>query len=186
VVAPSLVPKGASERVKTDRRDAVRLARLHRAGELTPIRAPSVAEEAVRDLVRARAAVLGDRKRTQQRLTAMLMRHGRIWRDGCYWTAAHRQQLAAQRFDDPALASAVGFYRAALDTRETELAAIEAELAGWALPQHLAAAAARLLPGDRAAQRADPGRGGGGLAAVRLRAGVHGLHRAGPLGVLQR
>jgi transposase len=54
-----------------------RLARLHRAGELTPIRVPSPAEEAVRDLVRARAALLADRKRAQQRITAMLMRHGR-------------------------------------------------------------------------------------------------------------
>ncbi|HEY3033837.1 MAG TPA: IS110 family transposase [Streptosporangiaceae bacterium] len=144
VVAPSLIPKGASERVKTDRRDAARLARLHRAGELTPIRVPSVAEEAIRDLVRARAAVLSDRKRAQQRLTAMLMRHGRVWRDGCYWTAAHRQWLTAQRFDDPALTTAVAFYRAALETRETELAAIEAELAARSLPQHLAAAVARL------------------------------------------
>ena len=54
------------------------LARLHRAGELTAIRVPTPAEEAVRDLVRVRAAVLADRKRAQQRLTAVLMRHGRI------------------------------------------------------------------------------------------------------------
>lgn len=63
VVAPSLIPKGGSERVKTDKRDAARLARLHRAGELTPVRVPAPAEEAVRDLARVRAAVLADRKR---------------------------------------------------------------------------------------------------------------------------
>jgi len=71
VVAPSLIPKGSSDRVKTDRRDAIRLARLHRAGELTAIRVPTPAQEAVRDLVRARADVLDDRKRMQRRLNAM-------------------------------------------------------------------------------------------------------------------
>src|SRR6266480_7093707 len=108
------------------------LARLHRAGELTPIRVPAPAEEAVRDLARVRAAVLADRKRAQQRLTAMLMRHGRIWRDGSYWTGPHRAWIAAQSFGEPALATALAFYRATLDTRETELACIEAELAPWA------------------------------------------------------
>jgi len=90
VVAPSLIPRRAGERVKTGKRDASRLARLHRAGELTAIRVPAEAEEAVRDLVRVRAALLADRKRTQQRITAMLMPHGRTWR-GTYWTAAHEQ-----------------------------------------------------------------------------------------------
>jgi transposase len=82
VVAPSLIPRRAGDRVKTDRRDAGRLARLLRAGELTAIRVPSPAEEAVRDLVRARAALLAGRKRAQQRITAMLMRHGRVWPSG--------------------------------------------------------------------------------------------------------
>lgn len=63
VVAPSLIPKGGSDKVKTDKRDSRRLARLGRAGELTPIRVPSPGEEAVRDLARARDAVLADRKR---------------------------------------------------------------------------------------------------------------------------
>jgi transposase len=76
------------------------LARLHRAGELTAIRVPTPAEEAVRDLVRARGDVLDDRKRMQQRLTAVLMRHGRIWRGGSTWTVAHRQWIAGQVFDE--------------------------------------------------------------------------------------
>ena len=79
------------------------MARLHRAGELTAIRVPTPAEEAVRDLVRARADVLDDRKRMQQRLSAVLVRHGRIWRGGGKWTAAHRQWIAGQVFDEPAL-----------------------------------------------------------------------------------
>ena len=65
VVAPSLIPKGGSDRVKTDKRDSFRMARLHRAGELTAIRVPSPAEAAVRDLARARPAVRSDRTRAQ-------------------------------------------------------------------------------------------------------------------------
>ena len=144
VVAPSLVPKGGSDKVKTDRRDAVRLARMLRAGELVPVRVPAPAQEAVRDLVRTRAALLADRKRAQQRLTAVLMRHGRIWRGGSYWTLAHRAWIARQEFAGPALASAVGFARAALATRESELAAVEAELMPWAGREPLAPQVARL------------------------------------------
>jgi transposase len=143
VVAPSLIPRRAGERVKTDKRDASRLARLHRAGELTPIRVPAEAEEAVRDLVRARAALLADRKRAQQRVTAMLMRHGRVWRSA-YWTQAHEQWIAGQRFAEPALAAAVAHYRAALDTRRAELDAIEAELEPWAGRPPLAGPVTRL------------------------------------------
>jgi transposase len=144
VVAPSLIPKGGSDKVKTDRRDSCRQARLHRAGELTPVRVPTRAEEAVRDLVRVRAALLADRKRAQQRLHAVLMRHGCIWTAGSYWTAAHRAWIAAQRFSEPALAAAVAHYRGALDTREAELAAIEAALAPWAAREPLAGPVARL------------------------------------------
>ena len=77
----------------------------------------------MRDLVRARDAVLADRKRAQQRLTAVLMRHGRIWRGATYWTAAHRSWIASQRYGEPALTAAIGYYRAALAIREAELAA---------------------------------------------------------------
>jgi transposase len=144
VVAPSLIPKGSSDRVKTDRRDAIRLARLHRAGELTAIRVPTPAEEAVRDLVRARADVLGDRKRMQQRLSAVLMRHGRVWRGGSTWTLAHRAWIGQQVFDEPALNRVVATYRGGLAAREAELAAVEAELASWAVAPPLAPTVARL------------------------------------------
>jgi transposase len=143
VVAPSLIPRRAGDRVKTDRRDASRLARLHRAGELTAIRVPAEAEEAVRDLVRARAALMADRRRAQQRITAMLLRHGRAWR-GTSWTQAHERWIAAQRFGEPALALALAHYRAALDTRRAELDAVEAELAPWAGKPPLGEAVARL------------------------------------------
>lgn len=144
VVAPSLIPKGSSDRVKTDKRDAIRLARLHRAGELTAIRVPTPAEEAVRDLVRARADVLDDRKRMQQRLNAVLMRHGRIWRGGSKWTLAHRAWIGQQVFDEPALNRVVATYRAGLAAREAELAAVEAELATWTAAPPLATTIAKL------------------------------------------
>ena len=108
------------------------------------MRVPSPAEEAVRDLVRARDAMLADRKRAQQRLTAVLMRHGRIWRGATYWTAAHRAWIAAQRYGEPALAAAVGYYRATLAVREAELASLEAELIPWAAREPLAGPVARL------------------------------------------
>jgi len=143
VVAPSLIPRRAGDRVKTDRRGASRLARLHRAGELTAIRVPAEAEEAVWDLVRARAALMADRRRARQRITAMLLRHGRAWR-GTSWTEAQERWIAGQRFGEPALALALAHYRAALDTRRAELGAVEAELAAWAGKPPLGAAVARL------------------------------------------
>src|ERR1041385_463220 len=101
------------------------------------------AEEAVWDLVRARAALMADRRRAQQRITAMLLRHGRAWR-GTSWTEAHERWIAGQRFGEPALASALAHYRAALDTRRAELDAVEAELAAWADKPPLGEAVARL------------------------------------------
>jgi transposase len=75
VVAPALIPKRAGERIKTNRRDAVTLARLHRAGELTGVWTPHEAHEAVRDLVRAREAAADDLRRKRQQLLSFLLRH---------------------------------------------------------------------------------------------------------------
>src|SRR5204863_9720258 len=86
VVAPSLIPKAPGDRVKTDRRDCRRLARLHRAGELVAIRVPTVQEEAVRDLCRARVDMVEDRTRARHLLSKFLLRHGRPWRGGNAWT----------------------------------------------------------------------------------------------------
>jgi transposase len=144
VIAPSLVPKGASDRVKTDRRDAVRLALALRAGMLTAVRVPSPGEEAVRDLVRARGDLLDDRKRMQQRLNALLLRHGRAWDGGAKWTFAHRTRVDRQRFDEPAMQETLDAYRGALEAREAELRAAEARLSAWAGREPLAPAVARL------------------------------------------
>jgi transposase len=130
VIAPALIPKAPADRVKTDRRDCQRLARLHRAGELVAIRVPSEAEEAVRDLCRARADLVEDRTRTRHRLSKFLLRHDRIWRDTA-WTGRHEQWLAGQRFDEPGLQATFGHYRAMAAARDAELAALEADLSHW-------------------------------------------------------
>lgn len=102
VVAPSLIPKKPGERVKTNRRDAVTLARLLRAGELTSVWVPDAVHEAVRDLVRAREAAAQDLRRKRQQLLSFLLRHGRIFDGRKHWTMAHRRWLADQKFDHPA------------------------------------------------------------------------------------
>jgi transposase len=102
VVAPALIPKRSGERIKTNRRDAVTLARLHRAGELTGVWAPGAAHEAVRDLVRAREAAADDLRRKRQQLLSFLLRHSRIYSGGGHWTLAHRRWLADQKFEHAA------------------------------------------------------------------------------------
>src|SRR5215470_346929 len=90
VVAPTLVPVKAGDRVKTDRRDAVRLARSYRAGDLTPVWVPDATHEALRDLVRAREAAKKDQLRARQRLGKFLLRHGRQRPTAMKaWTRAH-------------------------------------------------------------------------------------------------
>jgi len=86
VVAPSLIPKKPGERVKTNRRDAVSLARLLRAGELTSVWVPDAVHEAVRDLVRAREAAAQDLRRKRQQLLSFLLRHGHIFDGRKHWT----------------------------------------------------------------------------------------------------
>ena len=102
VVAPALIPKRSGERIKTNRRDAVTLARLHRAGELTGVWTPDAAHEAVRDLVRAREAATDDLRRKRQQLLSFLLRHSRIYSGGGHWTMAHRRWLANQKFEHAA------------------------------------------------------------------------------------
>lgn len=131
VIAPSLIPTRSGDRVKTDKRDAKRLAVLFRAGQLTSVRVPEVAEEAVRDLCRARADMIIDRSRARLRLGTFLLRHGRVWRDGDNWTMKHERWICAQRFGDRALTQTLSHYRATLTARDAALAAVEADLVAW-------------------------------------------------------
>jgi transposase len=102
VVAPSLIPRKSGERIKTNRRDAVTLARSLRAGDLTSVWVPDVIHEAVRDLSRAREAAGEDVRKKRQQLLSFLLRHGRIFSGRKHWSLAHRRWLAEQKFEHPA------------------------------------------------------------------------------------
>ena len=102
VVAPSLIPSKPGDRVKTDRRDASSLAKLHRAGELTAVWVPDAAHEAMRDLVRARATAVRVLGKARQHLQGFLLRHGRIYAGRTTWTLAYRRWLTTLRFQHPA------------------------------------------------------------------------------------
>lgn len=102
VIAPSLVPQKASARVKTDRRDALNLARLFRAGELTPVHVPDEADEAIRDLIRVRLAAVEDLRRCRQRIKGFMLRYGRRYSGKSSWTPGHLNYLSLQKFEHPA------------------------------------------------------------------------------------
>lgn len=102
VVAPSLIPTRAGERIKTDRRDARKLARLHRAGELTAVHVPEASDEAMRDLCRARTDAVQDLRRSRAQLKAFLLRHGYRYTGKSAWTEAHRRYLRELVLPHPA------------------------------------------------------------------------------------
>jgi len=128
VVAPSLIPRKPGERIKTDRRDAVKLARLDRARELSPIYVPTSDDEAVRDLVRAREDVRKDLTAARNRLAKFLLRHGRIYRQGRNWTVRHRQWLNVQTFEHPAEKLTFDHYLAAVDHQDACRSDLEKEI----------------------------------------------------------
>ena len=101
VVAPSLIPRKPGDRIKTDRRDAISLAKLHRAGELTAVWVPDPAHEAIRDLVRARLAAVRSLRQARQQLSGFLLRHGHHYHRPA-WTLMHRRWMAGLRFDQAA------------------------------------------------------------------------------------
>jgi len=94
VVAPSSIPRPPGERVKTDRRDAMKLARLARVGELTAVRVPDGADEAIRDLVRGREDAVREQRNARHRLKALLLRNGIPYSGRSSWGAAHLRWLA--------------------------------------------------------------------------------------------
>lgn len=102
VVAPSLIPKKPGDRVKTDRRDAMRLAQLYRAGDLSPVYVPNVDDEAIRDLSRAREDAMLDQKAARQRLKSFLLRHGIRYEGRANWNEAHLRWLSELILPTPA------------------------------------------------------------------------------------
>jgi transposase len=134
VIAPSLVPTKAGDRVKTDRKDAARLARCYRAGDLTAVWVPDAATEALRDLVRAREVTKQDQLRARHRVSKFLLRHGCQRPDGMRpWTRAHAQWLARQTFAGPTLQVVYEEYRAALALLTDRVVRLERAI-GAALP----------------------------------------------------
>jgi transposase len=129
VVAPTLIPVKAGDRVKTDRRDAEKLARLHRAGELTPVWVPDAEHEALRDLVRAREAAKSDQRRSRQRLLKFLLRRG------CTppakmrsWTDKHRAWVMELKFEQRALEETLTDYATEVDHQAKRVARLERSL----------------------------------------------------------
>lgn len=94
LVAPSSIPKRSGDRVKTGRRDALLLARLARAGELSAVRVPDAADDALRDVVRAREDAVREQRNARHRLKALLLRNGVLYAGRTAWTAAHQRWLA--------------------------------------------------------------------------------------------
>jgi transposase len=135
VVAPSLIPKKASDKVKTDRRDADQLARLHRAGELTAIHVPDQEDEAIRDLIRARHSAMDDLRKARHRLKGFLLRLGFRYTGKSSWTDAHKRYLSGLVMPQPPQQIAFQEYIHAIDDAGQRLdrltqSVLEA-LAGW-------------------------------------------------------
>lgn len=114
VIAVAKMPKRPGERIKTDRRDALVLARYLRSGELTPVTIPDARDEALRDLSRAREDALRARLKARQQLKALLLRHGHRYTGKTSWTAAHERYLGQVSFAHPAQNIAYAEYRAAV------------------------------------------------------------------------
>lgn len=137
VVAPSSIPKRSGDRVKTDRRDALLLARLARAGELTAVRVPAAADEAVRDLVRAREDAVREQRNARHRLKALLLRNGVLYAGRTAWTAAHQRWLATLKLPHPAQQIALQEYLHAVADATARTARLEQSLRdalpGWPL-----------------------------------------------------
>jgi transposase len=128
VVAPSQIPKKAGDRVKTDRRDAVQLARLLRSGDLTPVYVPAVDDEAIRDVVRAREDALKDIKAVKARLKAFLLRQDIRYEGRATWGAAHLRWLAEVVCPTPAQQIVFQEYVRAVSEQTERLQRLDAEL----------------------------------------------------------
>ena len=127
VIAPSRIPKSPTDRIKNDHRDAVSLARLLRAGELTPVWVPDSTHEAMRNLVRARAAAKCDCRIAKQRIQSMLLRTGRRY-DKKPWGYRHRVWLADQTFPLPSQQIAFQHYCQSLEQIESRIQQLDQEI----------------------------------------------------------
>jgi transposase len=128
VVAPSLIPRKAGERMKTDRRDALMLARLHRAGELTPVWVPDEEQEAMRDLSRAREDMKSLELKARQRLGAFLLRHEKVYAGKSRWTQRHWRWLSEVQLEQPLQHLVLQEYMDTLKSLQRRVAQLEAQM----------------------------------------------------------
>jgi transposase len=130
VCAPGLIPRGPSDRVKTDQRDAERLVRLLIAGELRAVAVPSVEAESLRDLVRAREDLRGDLMSARHRVSKLLLRHDvRFGGTQRNWTQPHLRWLSTVRFDQPGTQAAFDDYRGAVEALVIRRSELERQIA---------------------------------------------------------
>ena len=129
VVAPSKIPKTDSDRVKTDRRDARKLARLFRSGELVFVNVPDVADEVIRDVCRGRTDAAEVRGRARQQLGALLLRNGHRYGGGSPWSEAHMRYLRELVLPDPAQKFVLEEYLQRVDASAAQVERIEAQMA---------------------------------------------------------
>lgn len=125
VVAPSSIPKRSGDRVKTDRRDAMMLARLSRSGDLSAVRVPGAGDEAVRDLVRAREDAVRECRNARHRLKALLLRNGIPYAGKTSWTAAHLRWLATLKMEHAAQQIAFQEYLHSITEATARIARLE-------------------------------------------------------------
>jgi transposase len=137
VVAPSSIPRRSGDRVKTDRRDAMMLARLSRSGDLTAVRVPGAGDEAVRDLARSREDAVRECRNARHRLKALLLRNGIAYAGKSAWTAAHLRWLATLKMEHAAQQIAFQEYLHSITQATARIARLEQAmrdaLAQWSL-----------------------------------------------------
>jgi transposase len=188
VVAPSLIPSRPGDRVKTNRRDATALAKLYRAGELTPVWVPDTAHEAMRDLVRARATARRVLGKSRQHLQGFLLRHGRIYRGVRGWTKAYRRWLTTVRFDHPAQQIVLQDYIHAVEDAEARLERLEHQieelLPAWSMAPVVEAVQA--MRGVALIVAVTVVAEVGDFSRLRYSAPAHGLSGPDALGAVQR
>ena len=167
VIAPSSIPRKPGDRVKTDRRDALMLARLARNGDLTAVRVPDASDEAVRDLIRAREDAVREQRNARHRLKALLLRNGMPYAGKTSWTAAHRRWLATVKLPQPAQQIVFQEYVHAITDASLRIGrlehAMQEALADW--PLQPVVAALQALRGIQA------------LAAMTIVAEIQDFHR---------
>lgn len=147
VIAPSLIPVRAGDRVKTDRRDAKKLVRLYRGGQLSFVAAPSPETEGLRDLMRCRDDLRSARIAARHRVAKQLLRHGRIYRDGkTQWTKSHRAWVTRQQLDDGLAQAALSQMLLHLDGLDRQIDALDRDLEQIARSEQWAGTVEALTP----------------------------------------